>query len=52
MLNNFNMRAFRDMQSLKIIGNGNAENNLESPCRIRETHAEVWHYFRFRDDIS
>jgi hypothetical protein len=32
MLNNFNMRAFRDTHGFKIIGHGNPDNNLESLC--------------------
>jgi hypothetical protein len=30
--NNFNMSVIFGMKGLKIIGYGNPENNLESPC--------------------
>jgi hypothetical protein len=30
MLNNFNMRAFRETSDVQIIGHGNPDNNLES----------------------
>jgi hypothetical protein len=38
MLNNVNVKAFLETYGLKIIGHGNPDNNLESPCRSVEKH--------------